>query len=99
MTRRISAVALFLFVAGALVAQDEIRRGKIKAVDAEKKTITFTVDGKDETFTITANTKVFGTNGNIDKPFEDKSLAPGSAVMFKGGTQDGKAVLVGLKVG
>lgn len=99
MFRTTAVVGLFVFVAGLVVAQDEIRRGKIKARDADKKTVTITADGKDETFATTGNTKVFGAKGKIGNPFEDKSLAPGSAVMFKGATRDGKRVLVGLKAG
>lgn len=97
MLRITATVGLFALAAGLVVAQDEIRRGKIKARDADKKTVTITAGGKDETFAITDNTKVFGAKGKIGKPFEDKFLAPGSAVMFKGATRDGKRVLVGLK--
>lgn len=100
MFRFTSAGILFLLVAGFLVAQDEIRRGKIKAIDAEKKTVTITVDGKDETLSFTDNTKVMGPDGKpVAKPLEDKSIVAGAAVMFKGATKDGQRVLVGLKLG
>ena len=100
MLRFAAPPALFLLAAGFVVAQDEIRWGKVKAVDAEKKTITITVDGKDETLALTGETRVMGADGKaIAKPFDDKGLAPGSAVMFKGATQDGNRVLVGLKLG
>src|SRR5207248_2181691 len=100
MLRPIATLALFLLATSLLVAQDEVRRGKVKAVDAEKKTITFTVDGKDETLALTGDTRVMGADGKpVAKPFDDKGLAPGSAVMFKGATQDGKRVLVGLRLG
>lgn len=100
MFRFAAPLAVFLLAAGLVIAQDEIRRGKVKALDAEKKTITITVDGKDETFSLTGDTRVMGPDGKtVAKPFDDKGLSPGSAVMFKGATQDGNRVLVGLKFG
>lgn len=100
MIRVASAAGLFVLVAGLVVAQDAIRRGRIKAVDPDKKTVTITVDGKDETFALTANTRVMGADGQaVEKPFEEKAFAPGSAVMFKAATRDGKTELVGLKAG
>jgi Cu/Ag efflux protein CusF len=87
----VGPVAVFLLVAGLAAAQD-IRRGTVKAVDADKKTITLTVDGKDETHGVTADTKVMGA-----KAFTD--LKPGDAVMFKADVRGGKSVLVGLKAG
>ena len=94
-----SALA-FVLLAGFAVAQDGIRRGTIKAIDADKGTIIITADGKEETFTISSDTRVVGAEGNaLTKPFEDKSLTPGAAVMFKADTKNGKTVLVGLKLG
>lgn len=100
MIRSFAAAVLFLAAASLLLAQDEIRRGKVKAIDAEKKTITITVDGKDETLSFTDGTRVMGPDGKaIEKPFTDKAFAPGSAVMFKGATKDGNRVLAALKAG
>jgi hypothetical protein len=100
MFRAFSAVAVFALTLGVVVAQDEIRRGTVKAIDAEKGTITITVGGKDETFTLTAGTKVMSADGKaVAKPFEDKLFAPGAAVMFKSSTKNGQTVLVGLKAG
>ncbi len=98
MFRAFGAIATFALVAGLVVAQDEIRRGTVKSTDAAKGTVTITVGGKDETFTVTGGTRVMGADGKvIAKPFEDKGLSPGSAVMFKA-DKDGKG-LVGLKFG
>src|SRR5947209_7404473 len=100
MCRFFGAAVAFVFVAGLVVAQDEIRRGTVKAIDAEKGTVTITVGGKEETFLLTANTKVMGTDGKpVAKPFEDKELKAGAAVMFKAATKDGVTTLVGLKLG
>lgn len=99
MFRALGSVAVFVLVAGLVVAQDEIRRGTVKSVDAEKGTVTITVAGKDETFTITAGTRVMSADGKaVAKPFEDKGLSPGAAVMFKA-DKGGKGTLAGLKFG
>ncbi|HEY1380896.1 MAG TPA: hypothetical protein VGF55_29110 [Gemmataceae bacterium] len=92
-----AAVALVLF-AGTIAAQDNgIRRGKIKAVDADKHTVTITADGKDETFTLTDRTRVMdASNQPVKEPFKD--LASGAAVMFKADTRNGRTVLVGVKL-
>lgn len=99
MVRAFGAVGVFVLATGLVAAQDEIRRGVVKAVDAEKGTVVITVNGKDETFTVTAGTKVMGGDGKaLAKPFEAKGLSPGSAVMFKA-DKGGKGGLVGLKIG
>jgi hypothetical protein len=99
MLRTFGPVAAFVLTVGFVVAQDEIRRGTVKAIDAEKGTVTITVNGKDETFALTADTKVMADGKAVARPFEDKGLKPGAAVMFKSATKDGKAVLVGLRLG
>jgi hypothetical protein len=96
---RTAVLALFAF-AGATVAQEAVRRGTIKAVDAEKGTVTITADGKDDVLALTPQTRVMGADGKpVAKPFEEKGLVAGAAVMFKAGTKDGKPVLIGLKLG
>src|SRR4051794_37675651 len=94
---RFAAAALVLF-AGMVAAQDNgIRRGKIKAVDADKHTVTITADGKDETFMLTDRTRVMdSSNQPVKEPFKD--LAAGSAVMFKADSRNGQTVLAGLKL-
>ncbi len=99
MNRQLGAVAVFVLTAGLVVAQDT-RRGTLKSADPDKGTVTITVDGKDETYAVTPDTKVMGPDGKfVARPFEDKTLTPGTPVAFKGTTKDGKPVLVGLKVG
>ena len=98
MVRAWCALAVFGCVAGLVVAQDEVRRGTVKAVDADKGTVTITAGGKDETFTLPAGARVVGADGKaVAKPFEHKELAPGAAVMFKT-DRSGKG-LAGLKFG
>jgi hypothetical protein len=99
MLRTLGPLAAFALTVGFVVAQDEIRRGTVKAVDAEKGTVTITVNGKDETFALTADTKVMVNGKQVAKPFEEKELKAGSAVMFKSAAKGGKDVLVGLRLG
>lgn len=99
MYRAFVPLTLFTLTAGLVVAQDEIRRGTVKALDAEKGTITITVGGKDETFFLTADTDVKSGGKAVAKPFEDKALKAGAAVMFKTAAKGGKDVLVGLRFG
>ena len=74
MWRVLSAAVVFAFTVGVVVAQDEIRRGTVKAIDAEKGTVTITVNGKDETFTLTPDTDVKAGGKAVAKPFDDKGL-------------------------
>jgi hypothetical protein len=100
MTRTfISAVlGVFLLVAASR-GQADLQHGKIKSVDADKRTITITVDGQDRNFLVTDDTRVDAANQRIAQPLKDKGLAPGVAVIFKATERDGKAVLAGLKLG
>lgn len=99
MFRTFVSLALFALTLGFVIAQDEIRRGTVKAIDAEKGTLTITVNRKDETFFLTADTDVRSGGKAVAKPFEDKELKPGAAVMFKAASKGGKDVLVGLRFG
>jgi hypothetical protein len=98
--RLIGALLGVLLLVSASRGQSDLQRGKLKKVDADKRTITITIDGRDRDFLVTDDTHVVGAaSERIERPFEDKSLAAGTAVVFKAGEKDGKAVLVGLKVG
>jgi hypothetical protein len=99
MLRKFVAVALFALTLGFVVAQDEIRRGTVKAIDAEKGTITITVNGKDETFFLSPNADVRTEGKRVEKPLEDKGLKVGSQVMFKSAAKDGKALLTAMRYG
>jgi hypothetical protein len=98
MFRVVSAACVFAMVVGVVVAQDAIRRGTVKSVDAEKGTIIITIDGKEETFFLTDRTRVVGGDGKaVAKPLEDKGFAAGAAVMLKSAVRDGKSILIGLR--
>jgi hypothetical protein len=76
---------------------DEIQKGRVKKLDLEGKTITLTVASKDLELLITDKTQVLGAQGKELKE-RFKEIKDGSAVMFKSGKQDGKDVLVGIKI-
>jgi len=78
----------------------DIQQGKIKKVDADKGTITITVDGKDRVLIVTGTTQIMDA---ANQPARDGLKHPGfkegASVMFKANLKDGKAVLAGLKLG
>ena len=98
MLRRISCLtALLLLFVHSAPAQD-IQRGTIKAVDAEKKTITVTVGDKDSAFSISDETQIrTGGGGEIKDGLKDSAFKVGSSVFFLAREQGGKTVLLGLR--
>ena len=90
-------IALLLLFAHSAPAQD-IQRGTIKAIDAEKKSITVTVGDKDRTFSISDDTQIRSANGGeLKDGLKDSAFKAGSSVFFLAREQDGKTVLVGLR--
>ncbi len=100
MTRFFAGAVLGLLVlAGRLPAQQGIQRGTIKTVDAEKGTVTITVEGKDHTCTVTESTRVWDRDMQIIKEgLKDKRFRPGAGVQFREDMKDGKKVLFGIKL-
>jgi Cu/Ag efflux protein CusF len=101
MARRwFGVVAAVALLATALLAQDAIQRGKIKKVDAEKGTVTITVDGKDQDFLVTEDTRLADASGkDVAQRLQDKAFKEGAEVAFRAEEKGGKKVLVGLKLG
>jgi hypothetical protein len=100
MTRSLITGAALLFVAVSLPAQDGIQRGKIKKVDADKSIVTITVDGKDQDFTFSRQTKILGLGKDPGpKDLGDGKIPEGVEVMFKAVAKDGKNYLIGLRIG
>ena len=90
----------FLVLTPSLRAQEDIQRGKIKKVDADKGIVTITADGKDQEAHVTKDTRIVDArNREIAKGLRDSAIKEGAAVMFKTVKTDGKNVLVGLKIG
>ncbi|MBC8112782.1 MAG: hypothetical protein H7062_00225 [Candidatus Saccharimonas sp.] len=89
--------ALLLLFAHGASAQD-IQRGTIKAVDAEKKSITVTVGDRDRTFSITDETQIrTAGGGELKDGLKDSAFKVGSSVNFLAREQGGKTVLLGLR--
>jgi hypothetical protein len=97
MYRLVGPACVFLATVGLVLAQDAVRRGTLKKIDPEKKTLVITAAGKDEEFHLTDDTRFAGVPGK-DLAERLRSLKEGSDVFFKGATRDGKSVLVGLKL-
>lgn len=74
------------------------QRAKVKKVDADRRTIMLTVEGKDVELTANDRTQFRGTSG---KTLAEQlaEFKPDTDVMFMARKQDGKDVLVGLAVG
>jgi hypothetical protein len=68
-----AAIAILFLTAGGLLA-DEVK-GKLKSVDADKMTITVTVDDKDQEFKLDTDTKILNGEGNpIKKGLKNKAF-------------------------
>src|SRR5258707_411439 len=86
-----------LLCVGALPAQEDIRSGTIKKVDAGKGTLTITSDGKDVEVVVTDASRVFNPGAAPGEVrLADKRFKTGAAVRFKTREEDGKQALVGL---
>ena len=98
MFRRIGCLtALLLLLARSAPAQD-IQRGTIKAVDAEKKSITVTVGDKDSTFSISDDTQIRAAGGGeLKDGLKDSAFKVGNSVFFLAREKDGQTVLLGLR--
>jgi Cu/Ag efflux protein CusF/lysophospholipase L1-like esterase len=87
---------------GGLVAlaQNDIQKGKIKKVDADKGTVTVAAGGgKDVELTVMENTRFMGADGNMIKDgLGHKGFKEGALVMFKVVNQGDKALLVGVRL-
>jgi hypothetical protein len=102
MSRRVLAAVAVLFACAAFVVAAEIK-GKISKVDAENNKITVTVDGKDQEFTLTKDTKIVGGKGDIkdglkSKRFSDKAIKQGIDVTVTTEKKDDKEVVTQVKI-
>jgi len=88
----------------AIVQADEIR-GKVKSTDADKSTITVTVDDKDQTLPVVKDAKIYRLVGKKikkaqpeDVPGGLNGLASGTDVTLTTDKSDGKDVVKTVKV-
>jgi len=84
-----------------LAAVEAIQAGKIKKVDVQKGVLIVAIPkGKDLELTVTEDTRYMGPDGNAIKDgLRDPQFKVDAPVMFKAITKDGKALLLGVRVG
>jgi Cu/Ag efflux protein CusF len=82
--------------AGSQRGPRDIRRGKIKKLDVERRSLILTVDGKDEEFQLLEETQVLGALGK-DLKERLRGIKEGADIFFKAIKRDGKAIVVALK--
>jgi hypothetical protein len=94
------ALVVMMLVAAGLLAQLDIREGKLKKVDAEKNTVIIrTADGKDHEFTVTDDTRLMDDAGKpVKERLKDRRYKEGVAVMFAT-AKKGDTVLAGMRLG
>jgi hypothetical protein len=99
MNRLVIGVALVLAVAAGSLAQQGPRQGKLKKVDADKGIVTITVGKEDQEFHVTKRTRLADEGGkDVADRLKDKRYKAGAPVMFLARDEDGKRVLVGMKL-
>ncbi len=80
-------------------AQQATQRGQVKTVDAGKGIITITSEGKDQQFSVIAETRIMDTFGNLaEGSLAHEGFKEGAEVAFRIGQRDRKPVLAGLKL-
>jgi enterochelin esterase family protein len=81
-------------------ARPQPQKGKLKKVDADKGLVTIsTPDGKDHEFTVTEKTLLKDpANETVQDRLKDKRFQEGVVVIFLAREQDGKEVLIGMKL-
>ena len=84
--------------AGALLAGEV--KGKVKAIDADKHTLTVTSeDGQDHVFTLSNDAKIVSSKGKgLKEGLKDKHLKQGTAVVVSCEKKDGKEVCTQVKL-
>jgi Cu/Ag efflux protein CusF len=104
MGSRLFGVASLLVFGLAVASADDVR-GKVKKVDADKGTITITVDDKDQTFDVPKEAKVVGIFGKKLKKAQQLDLPGGLAAIKEGANvtittdkKDNKDVVSQVKV-
>ena len=103
MLRRVLTVLVGLSLLSLVFAADDggIQKGKIRKVDVEKGIVVLVnADGKEVEATVTDSTRFMNeSNEEMKDGLKNKGVKEGAAVMFKVAIKDGKATLVGMKLG
>jgi hypothetical protein len=103
------AFAVLVIVFGLLISflpgqeaktkQVQAQRGTLKAINAGKRTVTITAEGKDQELAVVPQTQIQDIAGqSASGGLENVDFKPGAAVIFRVRLQDGKAVLGGIKL-
>jgi Cu/Ag efflux protein CusF len=89
--------ALVVAVGLSATQGGDIRNARVKKLDLDAKILTLTIDGKDRDFLLTEKTMVLDAK---DKGFKERfqGVKEGAEVMFRSAMQDGKEVIIGLKL-
>jgi hypothetical protein len=99
MLRKLVCALFAVAICFSVALADEIK-GKVKSVDTDKNTITVTVDDKEQTFTITDDTKIVAGNQNKEVKDRLKSdrFKAGTDVVITTEKKDGKDVVTQIKL-
>src|SRR5260221_8668967 len=83
----------------AKTKQAQAKRGTLKAVDADKGTVTITSEGKDQELAVVPQTLVQDVAGQpAAGGLKHAGFKPGAGVMFRVREQAGRSVLGGIKL-
>jgi hypothetical protein len=92
-----AALLGLVLVGGGLLAEEI--KGKVKSVDADKKVLTVTVDGKDKEFKLNDSTTFVGPKGKaLKEGIKAKGLKEGANVTITTDKKDGKVVVTEVKL-
>lgn len=81
----------------SLLSAQEILRGTLKKLDVPGKKVTVEIDGKQREFSLTEETRVLGTSGK-DLAERLKDFREGNSIFVRPTKQEGKEVLLGIKL-
>lgn len=93
----LGTLAALLLCTLATQAQQGIRKAKVKKIDFDRMSIVLTVDGKDQEFVLTDDTRVLGAQGK-DLKERMKDIKEGSPILFGVMERDGKTIVRGMKL-
>jgi len=99
MMRKLFCALSALVVCAGLSLADEVK-GKVKSVDVEKNTIVVTVGDKDQTFTLSDDTKIVNSKGKDvkDKAKAIKGIKPDTELTITTEKKDDKDVVTKVQL-
>jgi hypothetical protein len=91
-------VALCTLLVLSLVVLSAEYKGKVKSVDADKNTVTVTIDDKDKTFTVPDEAKIYVGDKESKKRLKSKGFADNPKITVVTEGEGDKEVVKELKV-